>query len=163
MGIVVILNCSKKSPTYRVLALEPILSFGTPIPPAALCYREGDNESESATRRSSKANHKSRMTAFLIDTRRLEMYVSSCNFNESVRSNRHSQGPFPFCTITTKLAKVLYSLRSPICYSHRRTRVPPLGLRALAPARPTWGESLPLLCCHGELCVSTGSQSSPET
>jgi len=115
-------------------------------------------------------SHKSRITAFktspitpfLIDNRRLEIDVTPCECNKTHRSNRHCKRPFPFCTIATKLAKVLYSLPDLVCYSRRRTRVPPPGLRALAPARPTWCESLPLPG-HGEFCVPAVSQCRRET
>ncbi len=99
----------------------------------------------------------SRITQFLIDIWRLEIDVTTCRYNKTHYSNRHGRGTFPFCTIATKLAKVFYSLPNLVCYSRRRTRVPPLGLRALAPARPTWCESLPLPG-HRELSVSSASQ-----
>ncbi len=99
----------------------------------------------------------SRITPFLIDTPAIRIRPIFFAFNTNTTSNRHSKRPFPFCTIATKLAKVLYLPRDFLCYSHRRTRVPPHGLRALAPARPTWCESLPLLG-HRELSVSGDSQ-----
>jgi len=102
-------------------------------------------------------NHHSRITRFLIDTPAIRIRPIFFAFNTNTTSNRHSKGPFPFCTIATKLAKVLYLPRDFLCYSHRRTRVPPLGLRALAPARPTWCESFPLPG-HRELSVSGDSQ-----
>jgi hypothetical protein len=107
-------------------------------------------------------NHHPRITSFLIDISAIRIRPISFAFNTNVICNRHSKRPFPFCTIGAKLAKVLYSLRDLVCYSRRRTRVPPLGLRALAPARPTGCESLPLPG-HGELCVSAGSQFRLET
>jgi hypothetical protein len=97
------------------------------------------------------------ITPFLIDIWRLEIVVTPCRFNKTYRSNRHVRGTFAFCTIATKLAKVFYSSRDLVCYSRPRTRVPPPGLRALAPARPTWCESLPLPG-HRELSVSSDSQ-----
>ena len=97
------------------------------------------------------------ITSFLIDIWRLEIVVTPCRFNKTHHSNRHVRGTFAFCTIATKLAKVFYSSRDLVCYSRRRTRVLPLGLRALAPARPTWCESLPLPG-HRELSVSSDSQ-----
>jgi hypothetical protein len=152
--------------------LEPILSFGTPVLRVALCYLEtamnanrqpgtnlknieprsrfaasqplGAGASASLQIRASRiTSHKSRIRPFLIDTAAIRNRPNSFAFSTNVISNRHSQRPFPFCTIGTKLAKVLYSLPDLLCYSRRRTRVPPPGLRALAPARPTWGESLP--------------------
>jgi hypothetical protein len=95
-------------------------------------------------------SHKSRITAFLIDIAAIRNRLNPFAFNASVASNRHAKGPFPFCTIGAQPAKVPCSLRDLVCYSHRRTRVPPPGLRAIAPARPTWCEGLPLLC-HGEI------------
>lgn len=106
--------------------------------------------------RSLFTNHHAPTTRFLIDIWRPEIDVTPCRCNRTCSSNRHSKGPFPFCTIAVKLAKVLCSQPGLVCYSRRRTRVPPLGLRALAPARPTWCESLPLPG-HRELCVSSGS------
>ena len=102
-------------------------------------------------------NHHSRITRLLIDIWRLEIDLTPCRYNKTHHSNRHGSGTFPFCTIATKLAKVLYLPRDFLCYSHRRTPVPPLGLRALAPARPTWCESLPLPG-HRELSVPSASQ-----
>jgi hypothetical protein len=99
----------------------------------------------------------SRITRFLIDIWRLEIVVTPCRINKTYHSNRHVRGTFAFCTIASKLAKVLYSLADLVCYSRRRTRVPPPGLRALAPARPTWCESLPPPG-HRELSVSSDSQ-----
>lgn len=101
-------------------------------------------------------DHHSPSTRFLIDIWRLRIDVTPCKCNKTHRSNRHSKGPFPFCTIAAKLAKVLCSHPDLVCYSRRRTRVPPLGFRALAPARPTWCEGLPLPG-HRERCVSSGS------
>jgi len=129
--------------------------------PASTRPRAGSSRI-TAFKSSLLTNHHSLITPFLIDNRRLEIDVSPCRCTKTPGSNRHSRRPFPFCTIATKLAKVLYSPRDLVCYSRRRTRVPPPGLRALAPARPTWCESLPLPG-HGEFCVPAVSQCRRET
>jgi hypothetical protein len=74
--------------------------------------------------------------------------VSNRNFSRlslsGHRTNR--RGPVPRCAAGTTALQYLCSPPNPVCYSHRRTRVPPNGSRATAPARPSLEASRLLRC-----------------
>src|SRR5579863_5236530 len=78
-------------------------------------------------------------------TCRLETLVTCSKQTVAPTSIRHGLGAssIPVLTRSTSCAAGTQAVRyrcsppNPVCYSHRRTRVPPNGSRATAPARPS--------------------------
>lgn len=59
---------------------------------------------------------------------------------------RSAESSLPGCAAGTRSSQYRCSPANPVCYSHRRTRVPPNGSRATAPARPSPEVSRLLRC-----------------
>jgi hypothetical protein len=85
---------------------------------------------------------------------RLETHVTHSKQTIGPTSNRHGLGSLigafrtsnQSCAAGTRASQYHCSPPNPVCYSHRRTRVPPNGSRATAPARPNPGASRLLRC-----------------
>jgi hypothetical protein len=74
------------------------------------------------------------------------------------------RAPAARCAAGTRAIRYRCSPPNPVCYSHRRTRVPPNGSRATAPARPSPEVSRLLRCrLRRQPAASLATRPSPDS